>query len=101
IPHTPTTSLTPYTHLIRTNYATASMTEATLSFLGVGLPPSSPSLGTMVATGYDFLFSGEWWLVVLPSLALVALCVSLNLLADSRAEEHTSELQYRGELVCH
>lgn len=64
------------------NFATAIMTEATLSFLGVGLPPNSPSLGTMVAIGYDFLFSGEWWLVVLPSLALVALCVSLNLLAD-------------------
>ncbi len=64
------------------NIATAIMTEATLSFLGVGLPPTSPSLGTMVATGYDFLFSGEWWLVLLPSLALVALCVSLNLLAD-------------------
>src|SRR5690606_25417742 len=69
--------------LVSINFATAIMTEATLSFLGVGLPPSSPSLGTMVATGYDFLFSGEWWLVVLPSLALVALCVSLNLLADS------------------
>ncbi len=65
------------------NFATAIMIEATLSFLGVGLPSGSPSLGTMVATGYDFLFSGEWWLVLLPSLTLVTLCVSLNLLADS------------------
>lgn len=63
-------------------FAVAIMIEATLSFLGVGLPPSAPSLGTMVATGYDFLFSGEWWLVVLPSLVLVALCVSLNMIAD-------------------
>lgn len=68
--------------LLSISIATAIMTEATLSFLGVGLPPTSPSLGTMVATGYDFLFSGQWWLVLLPSLALVSLCVSLNLLAD-------------------
>lgn len=64
------------------NLATAIMIEATLSFLGVGLPPDTPSLGTMVATGYRFLFSGEWWLVLLPGLALVALCVSLNVIAD-------------------
>ena len=64
------------------NFATAIMIEATLSFLGVGLPPDTPSLGTMVATGYRFLFSGEWWLVLLPGLALVALCVSLNVIAD-------------------
>jgi peptide/nickel transport system permease protein len=64
------------------NVATAIITEATLSFLGVGVPPTSPSLGTMINTGNNFLFSGEWWLVVFPGLALVLLCMSVNLLGD-------------------
>ena len=64
------------------NIATAIITEATLSFLGVGVPPTSPSLGTMVNTGNNFLYSGEWWLVVFPGLALMLLCMSVNLLGD-------------------
>ncbi len=64
------------------NVATAIVTEATLSFLGVGVPPTSPSLGTMINTGNNFLYSGEWWLVVFPGLALVLLCMSVNLLGD-------------------
>ncbi|GAA4408522.1 ABC transporter permease [Quisquiliibacterium transsilvanicum] len=64
------------------NVATAIITEATLSFLGVGVPPTSPSLGTMINTGNNFLYSGEWWLVVFPGLALVLLCMSVNLLGD-------------------
>jgi len=64
------------------NIATAIITEATLSFLGVGVPPTSPSLGTMINTGNNFLYSGEWWLVVFPGLALVLLCMSVNLLGD-------------------
>ncbi len=64
------------------NIATAIITEATLSFLGVGVPPTSPSLGTMINTGNNFLFSGEWWLVLFPGLALVLLCMSVNLLGD-------------------
>lgn len=64
------------------NLATAIITEATLSFLGVGVPPTSPSLGTMINEGNKFLFSGDWWLVVFPGLALILLCMSVNLLGD-------------------
>jgi peptide/nickel transport system permease protein len=62
--------------------ASAILIEATLSFLGVGVPPTSPSLGTLIRIGNDFLFSGEWWIVVFPglTLALVALCI--NVLGD-------------------
>lgn len=64
------------------NLALAIITEATLSFLGVGLPPSQPSLGTLVRTGNDFLFSGEWWIVFFPGLALAVLALSVNVLGD-------------------
>jgi peptide/nickel transport system permease protein len=64
------------------NIATAIITEATLSFLGVGVPPTTPSLGTMINNGNNFLYSGEWWLVVFPGAALVLLCMSVNLLGD-------------------
>ena len=64
------------------NIATAIITEATLSFLGVGAPPTTPSLGTMINNGNNFLFSGEWWLVVFPAVALMLLCMSVNLLGD-------------------
>ncbi len=56
--------------------------EATLSFLGVGLPPTQPSLGTLIRIGDDFLFSGEWWVTVFPGLALMALVLAINLLGD-------------------
>ena len=62
--------------------ATAIITEATLSFLGVGMPPTTPSLGTLIRVGNDFLFSGEWWVAVFPGLALVVLVLSVNLLGD-------------------
>jgi peptide/nickel transport system permease protein len=62
--------------------ATAIITEATLSFLGVGMPPTTPSLGTLIRVGNDFLFSGEWWIAVFPGLALVVLVLSVNLLGD-------------------
>ena len=62
--------------------ATAIITEATLSFLGVGVPPTTPSLGTLIRVGNDFLFSGEWWVVLFPGLALVVLVLSVNLLGD-------------------
>ncbi|UCE31534.1 MAG: ABC transporter permease [Burkholderiales bacterium] len=64
------------------NVATAIITEATLSFLGVGVPPTTPSLGTMINTGNNFLYSGEWWLVIFPGTALVLLCMSVNLIGD-------------------
>lgn len=62
--------------------ATAIITEATLSFLGVGVPPTRPSLGTLIRIGNDYLFSGEWWITVFPGLALVMLVLSVNLLGD-------------------
>ena len=62
--------------------ATAILTEATLSFLGVGVPPTSPSLGTMIRIGNDFLFSGEWWITIFPGLMLVLIALSVNLLGD-------------------
>jgi peptide/nickel transport system permease protein len=62
--------------------ATAIITEATLSFLGVGSPPTSPSLGTLIRIGNDFLFSGEWWITIFPGLILVLISLSINLLGD-------------------
>lgn len=62
--------------------ATAILTEATLSFLGVGVPPTSPSLGTLIRVGNDFLFSGEWWITIFPGLMLVLIALSVNLLGD-------------------
>jgi peptide/nickel transport system permease protein len=62
--------------------ATAIITEATLSFLGVGAPPTSPSLGTLIRVGNSYLFSGEWWITVFPGLMLVTISMSVNLLGD-------------------
>jgi peptide/nickel transport system permease protein len=62
--------------------ATAIITEATLSFLGVGVPPTTPSLGTLIGVGNEYLFSGEWWIAVFPGAALVVLVLSVNLLGD-------------------
>ena len=62
--------------------ATAILIEATLSFLGVGVPPTSPSLGTLIRVGNDFLYSGEWWITVFPGLMLVLIALSVNLLGD-------------------
>jgi peptide/nickel transport system permease protein len=64
------------------NLALAIITEATLSFLGVGLPPTEPSLGTLIRIGQNYLFSGEWWIVAFPSLTLAALVLAVNLLGD-------------------
>ncbi len=62
--------------------AIAIITEATLSFLGVGVPPTTPSLGTLIRIGNDFLFSGEWWITIFPGIALVLLVLAINLLGD-------------------
>jgi len=64
------------------NLALAVITEATLSFLGVGLPPTEPSLGTMIQVGKKYLFSGSWWMVAFPGLTLAALALAVNLLGD-------------------
>ncbi len=62
--------------------ALAIVTEATLSFLGVGVPPTQPSLGTLIRVGNDFLFSGEWWITIFPGAALAIMGLSVNLLGD-------------------
>lgn len=62
--------------------AVAVLTEATLSFLGVGVPPTEPSLGTLIRIGNDFLFSGEWWIVIFPGFTLATLVLAVNLLGD-------------------
>ena len=62
--------------------ALAILTEATLSFLGVGVPPTQPSLGTLIRFGNNFLFSGEWWITLFPALALVILVLSVNIIGD-------------------
>jgi len=64
------------------NLAMAILIEATLSFLGVGMPPTNPSLGTLIRVGNEFLFSGVWWVVIFPSLTLVTLVLAVNLLGD-------------------
>lgn len=62
--------------------AVAILTEATLSYLGVGVPPTRPSLGTLIRIGQDFLFAGEWWIVIFPGMALAVLILAVNLLGD-------------------
>ena len=62
--------------------AIAVLTEATLSFLGVGVPPTEPSLGTLIRIGNDFLFSGEWWIAIFPGITLATLVLAVNLLGD-------------------
>jgi peptide/nickel transport system permease protein len=74
--------LGPVLVLATINIATAIITEATLSFLGVGVPPTQPSLGTLIRVGNDFLFSGEWWITIFPGAALVVMVLSINLLGD-------------------
>ena len=64
------------------NLALAIITEATLSFLGTGMPDTMPSLGTLIRIGNNYLFSGEWWIVAFPGFALAALILSINLLGD-------------------
>jgi len=64
------------------NLAVAIINEATLSFLGVGLPLTQPSLGTLIRVGQAYLFSGEWWMILFPSLALAGLALAVNLLGD-------------------
>lgn len=68
--------------ILTINFGLAIITEATLSYLGVGLPPMQPSLGTLIRIGQEFLFSGEWWIVAFPGMALATLVLTINLLGD-------------------
>jgi peptide/nickel transport system permease protein len=73
--------------------ATAILTEATLSFLGVGVPPTSPSLGTLIRVGNDYLYSGEWWITIFPGLTLIVISLSVNLLGDWLRDALNPKLQ--------
>ncbi len=75
------------------NLALAIITEATLSFLGTGLPETMPSLGTLIRTGNRFLFSGEWWIVAFPGLALAGLVIAINLRGDWLRDALNPKLQ--------
>ena len=74
--------LSPILVILTINLALAIITEATLSFLGVGIPVTQPSLGTLIRIGQDFLFSGEWWITIFPGAALAILVLAVNLLGD-------------------
>lgn len=74
--------LAPLLVIMTVDLAAAILLEATLSFLGIGLPADSPSLGTLIRVGMQFLLSGEWWILWIPTLFLVALVVSINVLGD-------------------
>jgi peptide/nickel transport system permease protein len=74
--------LSPVLVIATISLALAIIAEATLSFLGVGAPPTQPSLGTLIRIGQGFLFSGEWWILFFPSVTLLALALSVNLLGD-------------------
>ncbi|MGF1551289.1 MAG: ABC transporter permease [Paracoccaceae bacterium] len=75
-------TLSPVLVIATIGLALAIIAEATLSFLGVGAPPTQPSLGTLIRIGQGFLFSGEWWILFFPSVTLLALALSVNLLGD-------------------
>ena len=75
--------------------ALAIITESTLSFLGVGVPPTTPSLGTLIRFGNDFLFSGEWWITFFPAIFLVVLALSINLLGDWMRDALNPKLKTR------
>ncbi len=85
--------LGPVMILATVQIATAIISEATLSFLGVGVPPTSPSLGTLINNGNKYLYSGEWWISVFPGIALVLLVLSVNLLGDWLRDAVNPKLQ--------
>jgi peptide/nickel transport system permease protein len=86
-------TMTPVLVAATLNLGLAILSEATLSFLGVGMPITQPSLGTLIRIGNQYLFSGSWWLVVFPGAALIALCMSVNLLGDWLRDALNPKLQ--------
>ncbi|HEY9037964.1 MAG TPA: ABC transporter permease [Roseovarius sp.] len=75
-------TLTPVLVISTIQVAEAIMTEAALSFLGLGMPVDKPSLGSLIRSGFEFIFSGSWWITLYPAIVLVALVLALNLLGD-------------------
>ena len=85
--------LAPVLVIAAISFALAIVAESTLSYLGVGLPPTQPSLGTLIRIGQGFLFSGEWWILLFPGLVLLALALSVNLVADWLRDALNPKLQ--------
>jgi peptide/nickel transport system permease protein len=85
--------LTPVFVIGTINFALAIIIESSLSFLGVGVPPTTPSLGTLIRIGNQYLFSGEWWITLFPAAALVVLALAVNLLGDWLRDTLTPRLE--------
>lgn len=85
--------LAPILVIATISFAHAIVAESTLSYLGVGLPPTAPSLGTLIRIGQGFLFSGEWWILLFPALVLLALALSVNLVGDWLRDALNPKLQ--------
>jgi peptide/nickel transport system permease protein len=79
--------------IVAVDLAVVIMLEATLSFLGVGVPLTEPSLGMMVAIGKNYIYAGMWWMIVFPGAALILLVVGINLFADWLREELNPKIQ--------
>jgi peptide/nickel transport system permease protein len=75
-------SLSPIFVISTVQIANAIISEASLSFLGLGMPPSQPSLGSLISSGFDYIFSGSWWITAIPGIVLVVLVLVINLLGD-------------------
>lgn len=87
--------MSPVLVLATINLAAAVLTEATLSFLGVGMPPTYPSLGTLIRIGNEFVFSGIWWIALFPALVLVVLVLSVNMVGDWLRDRFNPKLRGR------
>lgn len=85
--------MSPVLVLATINFAMAILTEATLSFLGVGVPPTQPSLGTLIKIGNEFLYSGLWWITLFPGIALIVLVLAFNVLGDFLRDALNPKLQ--------
>lgn len=89
-------AITPIFVIVAVDLAVVIMLEATLSFLGVGVPLTEPSLGMMVAIGKNYIYAGMWWMIVFPGAALVFLVVGINLFADWLREELNPKIERKG-----
>lgn len=75
-------TLSPVLVISTVQIANAIISEASLSFLGLGMPPSKPSLGSLISSGFEFIFSGSWWITIIPGIVLVGIVLVINLLGD-------------------
>ncbi len=85
-------TLSPILVISTVQVANAIVSEAALSFLGLGMPVTQPSLGSLIRSGFEFIFSGSWWITVIPSLVLIVLILAINLLGDWLRDELNPKL---------